>query len=96
MCPNVLSDDASVRVIRPFAYVEEKMTLQAAKELELPTRGECIYKQQLEETGDRAYFKQQLRQMELHIPDLLQNMRHSLSDIRPGYLLDKRFLNLPE
>ena len=53
------------------------------------------YRKQLEENGDRAYFKRQLRKMEQEIPDLLQNMRHSLSDLRPGYLLDRRFLNLP-
>ena len=95
MGPNVASDNGTVRVIRPLAYVEEKLTAQAARELEIPLRGECIYKKQLEENGDRAYFKQQLREMEKQIPDLLQNMRHSLSDIRPGYLLDKRFLDLP-
>ncbi len=95
MGPNVLSEDNSIRVIRPLAYVEEKLTAEAARELGISTRGECLYRKQLEENGDRAYFKRQLRKMEQEIPDLLQNMRHSLSDLRPGYLLDRRFLNLP-
>ncbi len=93
MGPNVPSDDDAIRIIRPFAYVEEKMTLQAAEKLNIPLRGECIYKQQLEESGDRAYFKRQLREMEKHIPNLLQNILHSLSDVRPPYLLDKKFLD---
>lgn len=92
MGPNVPSDDDAIRVIRPFAYVEEKMTIQAASMLNIPPRGECIYKQQLEESGDRAYFKRRLREMERHIPNLLQNILHSLSDVRPSYLLDKKFL----
>ena len=40
MGPNVPSDDAAVRIIRPFAYVEEKLTIEAAKMLEIPPRGE--------------------------------------------------------
>ncbi len=92
MGPNVPSDDDAVRIIRPFAYVEEKLTIEAAKMLEIPSRGECIYKQQLEESGDRAYFKRRLREMERHIPNLLPNILHSLSDVRPPYLLDRRFI----
>lgn len=92
MGPNVPSDDKTIRVIRPLAYVEEKTTLRAAAMLRLPLRGGCIYKQQLEESGDRAYFKRLLRQMELRVPGLLQNIRRSLSDLRPEYLLDPRFL----
>lgn len=95
MGPNVPSEDGSIRVIRPLAYVEEKLAAAAAEELGIRPRGRCLYQQQLEENGDRAWFKRKLREMELEIPDLLQNMRHSLSDLRPGYLLDRRFLNLP-
>ena len=92
MGPNVPSDDGMIRVIRPFAYVEEKTTIRAAAMLQIPPRGECVYKQQLEESGDRAYFKRLLHRMELRVPGLLQNMRRSLSDLRPEYLLDPRFL----
>lgn len=92
MGPNVSSDDASLRVIRPLAYAEEKLIAEAAREKEIVPHGECRYKKQLEETGDRAYFKRLLRQMEREIPDLLQNLLHSLSDIRPAYLLDRRFI----
>ena len=92
MGPNVPSDDRMIRVIRPFAYVEEKTTIRAAAMLQSPPRGECVYKQQLEESGDRAYFKRLLHRMELRVPGLLQNMRRSLSDLRPEYLLDPRFL----
>jgi len=92
MGPNVPSDDNAIRVIRPLAYAEEKLTSAAAREKGIVPHGECIYKKQLEESGDRAYFKRLLRQMEQDIPGLLPNLLHSLSDIRPAYLLDRRFL----
>lgn len=92
MGPNVSSDDGSLRIIRPLAYTEEKLIAEAAREKGIVPHGECIYKKQLEENGDRAYFKRLLREMEQEIPDLMQNLLHSLSDIRPGYLLDRRYL----
>ncbi len=94
MGPNIPSDEGSVRVIRPFAYVEERMLKAAAEKLDMPPRGKCIYQEQLEANGDRAYFKARLREMEQHIPGLLPNMLHSMADIRTGYLLDRRFLDL--
>ena len=92
MGPNVCSDDGSLRIIRPLAYTEEKLIAEAAKEKGIVPHGDCIYKKQLEENGDRAYFKRLLREMEKEIPDLMQNLLHSLSDIRPAYLLDRRYL----
>ena len=43
-----------------------------------------------------AYFKDLLETMEQRIPDIRSHILRSLSDVRPEYLLDKRFLNLPE
>ena len=52
-------------------------------------------KEYLSENGMRAYFKEILETMEQRIPEIRSHILHSLSDLRPEYLLDKRFLNLP-
>ncbi|MCP3967610.1 MAG: tRNA 2-thiocytidine biosynthesis protein TtcA [Lentisphaerae bacterium] len=56
MGPNVPADEADLRIIRPLAYAPEDLVTAAAAELELPVFGECAYKEQLDEHGDRAYF----------------------------------------
>ncbi len=96
MGPNVPSEDGSLRVIRPLIYARESLVAEAAVSLELPVRGECEYKDYLSENGMRAYFKDLLETMEQRIPDIRSHILRSLSDVRPEYLLDKRFLNLPE
>lgn len=95
MGPNVPSEDGSLRVIRPLIYARESLVAEAAESLELPVHGECQYKEYLSENGMRAYFKEMLETMEQRIPEIRSHILHSLSDLRPEYLLDKRFLNLP-
>ena len=95
MGPNVPSEDGSLRVIRPLIYARESLVAAAAAELALPVRGECEYKEYLSENGMRAYFKGVLESMEERIPDIRTHILRSLSDLRPEYLLDKRFLDLP-
>lgn len=95
MGPNVPSEDGSLRVIRPLIYARESLVAEAASDLEMPVRGECQYKEYLSENGARAYFKDLLETMEQRIPDIRSHILHSLTDVRPEYLLDKRFLNLP-
>lgn len=95
MGPNVASEDGSLRVIRPLIYARESLVAEGAASLELPLRGECQYKDYLSENGARAYFKFLLETMEQRIPDIRSHILHSLTDLRPEYLLDKRFLKLP-
>ncbi|MBE6406868.1 MAG: hypothetical protein E7040_12740 [Lentisphaerae bacterium] len=95
MGPNVPSEDGTLRVIRPLIYARESLVAEAAAGLDFPARGECQYKEYLSENGVRAYFKDLLETMEQRIPDIRSHILHSLSDVRPEYLLDKRFLNLP-
>jgi hypothetical protein len=78
-------------VIRPFAYTPEKLIVRAASEINLPKRGECIYRDQLEKNGDRAYFRGLLEQISEKIPDLRSNMLRSLSNVQERHLLDRRF-----
>ena len=95
MGPNVASEDGSLRVIRPLIYARESLVAEAAAAMELPLRGECQYKDYLSENGARAYFKSLLETMEQRFPDIRSHILHSMTDLRPEYLLDKRFLNLP-
>jgi hypothetical protein len=53
-----------------------------------------VYQNQLEKSGDRAYFVKMLDQLEQRIPHIRQNMLYSMSSVRPGYMLDPEFLNL--
>lgn len=92
MGPNVSSEDGSLRVIRPLIYARESLVAEAAASLELPLRGECEYKQYLSENGIRSYFRSLLDEMEQRIPNIRSHILRSLSDIRPEYLLDKKFL----
>lgn len=94
MGPNVPSDNNKLRVIRPFAYATEKLVKSAAGELDMPEKGICIYREELEAEGDRAYFGRLLDDIEKKIPDLKSNLLKSLSDVRPKYLLDRKFLDI--
>lgn len=93
MGPNVPAEERGVRVIRPLAYTPESLIVRLAAEMQLPKRGECIYREQLEKDGDRVYFRHILEQIAEKIPDLRSNLLRSLSNVQTGYLLDRRFLN---
>ena len=93
MGPNVPEKNGELRIIRPLIFTPEKMIADLAAEMELPVRGECLYKEQLEK-GDRRFFKNLLQEMSLRIPDLRSNILRSLSNVQEGYLLDKKFLDL--
>jgi tRNA 2-thiocytidine biosynthesis protein TtcA len=93
MGPNVPTDERDLRVIRPLAFVPEAMVVDAACEFEFPVAGECVYKAYLDEKGDRAYFMNLLDQLEQRIPNVRQQMLSSMSDVRPSYLLDPRFID---
>ena len=67
------------------------MIAEWVAKMNLPVRGECRYKAQLE-NGDRRYFRKLLDQLSERIPDLRSNMLRSMSNIQEGYLFDHRFL----
>lgn len=92
MGPNVPAEERALRVIRPLALTPEALIARAAAEMELPVRGECIYREQLERSGDRAYFRGILEEISKKIPDLRSNILRSLSNVQEGYLLDRRFI----
>ena len=94
MGPNVPSEDGSLRVIRPLIYARESLIAEAAEQMELPVHGDCEFKAFLAEKGVRAYFRNLLDGMEQRIPDIRSHFLRSLSDVRPEFLLDKKFLDL--
>lgn len=93
MGPNVPAEQHEARIIRPLAFAPESLIAGIAAEMELPTRGECLYKNELE-NGDRRYFKRVLEEISERIPDLRSNILCSLSNVQEGFLLDPKFLDL--
>ena len=91
MGPNVPEKNGELRIIRPLILTPEKFIADWVRAQGLPVRGECRYKEQLE-NGDRRYFRQLLDQLSERIPDLRSNMLRSLSNVQTGYLFDHRFL----
>ncbi len=94
MGPNVPADSSSKRVIRPLALAPESLIIEAAILFQLPSCGDCLYKDQLKNTGDRAYFAGMLEALEQRIPNVRQCMLRSMSDLRPEFMLDRKFLDL--
>ena len=91
MGPNVPEKNGELRIIRPLILTPEAMIAEWVSKMELPIRGECLYREQLE-NGDRKYFKRVLEQLTERIPDLRSNILRSLSNVQEEYLLDRRFL----
>ena len=91
MGPNVPEKKGSLRIIRPLILTPESLIADWVNHQALPVRGECRYKEQLE-NGDRRYFRHLLDQLAERIPDLRSNILRSLSNIQEEYLLDPRFL----
>ena len=98
MAPKVAADTAfgegaaeELTIIRPLALAPESLVKGAAAEFAFPEAGVCPYHEELA-TGDRAWAARRIAEWEKRIPNIRQNMLRSLSDLRPGWLLDKRFL----
>jgi tRNA 2-thiocytidine biosynthesis protein TtcA len=89
MSPNVKTKEFNLRIIRPLAFVPEQNIRDVAQMAKLPDTGKCGFQNQLDERGDRAYFSSLLNQLEQRIPNLRQNMLHSLRNPRPEYLLNE-------
>ena len=92
MGPNVPAEREPVRIIRPLILAPEELIREAAAEFAFPDAGKCVYAEQLEANGDRAYFKHLVEQLEQRMPHVRAQMLHSLSRLQPEYLLDPRFL----
>lgn len=94
MTPNAPTADPNLRVIRPLAFAEEREVALAAKSLRLRFGNRCPYEKELKKEGDRAMFARELAKLEKRIPHVRQLMLKSMSDVRPDYLLDLKFLKL--
>ncbi|MDF7799858.1 ATP-binding protein [Pontiellaceae bacterium B1224] len=93
MSPNAPADHGTKRVIRPLCYAPKALIETCAEAYEFPDLGKCDYADQLEESGDRARLERLLKELESDFPNLGNHMLHSMQDVRPGYLLDPKFLN---
>jgi tRNA 2-thiocytidine biosynthesis protein TtcA len=94
MSPNTEADHGSKRVIRPLCYAPKSLIETCAEQYEFPDVGACDYSEQLDKNGDRARLERLLKELESDFPHIGKNMLHSMSDVRPAYLLDKKFLDL--
>ncbi len=94
MGPNVPGDGGTKRVIRPLCYAPKKLIESCAQAYAFPDTGRCDYAEQLDLCGDRARVERLLKHLEADFPGLGKSMLHSMQDIRPDYLLDRRYLDL--
>jgi tRNA 2-thiocytidine biosynthesis protein TtcA len=91
MGPNVAADGGTKRIIRPLCYAPKELIESCAKTFDFPTIGQCDYSEQLDESGDRARLERLLQELDADFPHLGQSMLHSMQDLRPDYLLDRRY-----
>lgn len=96
MGPNVAAKEHALRIIRPLITTQEALISRAAATLEIDFSERCPYTGMLAESGDRAYFRRLMDELTQRIPDIREQMLNSLGSIQPDYLLDLRFLNLPD
>ena len=98
MAPRVAADTAAdahgLVIIRPLTLASEALVKAAAAEFDFPAAGRCLYHEELAASGDRAWALRQLEEWEKRIPGVRRNMLRSLADLRPGWLLDRRYLDL--
>jgi tRNA 2-thiocytidine biosynthesis protein TtcA len=91
MPPKLVSDDGKHVVIRPMAYVQEKDLIAYSEERFYPTvRCSCPTCGLPDQ--ERQVVKRMLSQLELQHPDLKPQMLAAMKNLKPGHLLDRRFL----
>jgi len=93
MSPNTAADGGSKQLIRPLCYAPKDLIETCAQAYGFPDLGQCDYSDQLDESGDRARLERLLKELEHDFPNIGKNMLHSMQDVRPAYLLDKRLLD---
>ncbi len=94
MAPNAPADGNSKRLIRPLCLIPKEDISKTAKAFNFPKIKSCPYEEMLEKEGDRAYLQELLKKLDLKFTNVRKAMLHSMSDIRTGHLLDKRFLGI--
>lgn len=92
MGPNVPADGGTKRIIRPFCYAPKDLIETSAGSFGFPEIGACDYSDHLEAAGDRAFLERLLPILQEQFPQLGKNMLNSMADLRPAYLMDRRFL----
>lgn len=92
MGPNVPADSGKMRVIRPLCLVTEASTRQMAVLAEYPDFGRCGYEDQVDAEGDRAFLENLIDGLGDRFGNIRKHLLHSMSDLRPGHLLDPRYL----
>jgi tRNA 2-thiocytidine biosynthesis protein TtcA len=93
MPPKLRSDDGKNVVIRPLAYVEEKDLIAYAEERRYPTvRCSCPTCGLPDQ--ERQVVKRMLSQLEAQHPGLKPQMLAAMKNLKPGHLLDRKFLNV--
>lgn len=74
-------------VIRPLALVPEELIRQCAETFDLPQKaGKCRYEETVK-NGDRAEFGRLTETLALRIPNLRENIAHSLTKLEKDHLL---------
>lgn len=96
MGPNVMANHGSKRVIRPLIYVAESLIKTLAEKAEYPDFGRCDYEAHVDDCGDRAFLEQLIESLDSRFYNIRKNMLHSMQDLRPEHLLDKKWLNYLE
>lgn len=94
MSPNTTADSGSKRIIRPLCYAPKALIETCAEAYDFPDLGKCDYSDQLEASGDRARLERLLKELEPDFPNLGKHMLRSMQDLRPTYLLDRKFLDI--
>ncbi len=93
MPPKLTSDDGKHVVIRPMAYVEEKDLIAYSAERNYPTvRCSCPTCGLPDQ--ERQVVKRMLTNLEAQHPDLKPQMLAAMKNLKPGHLLDRKFLNV--
>jgi tRNA 2-thiocytidine biosynthesis protein TtcA len=84
MPPNISLFEGKLRIIRPLAYLSEKMILEYATATGLPFRKEqCPY---FSENKRRAYIKELVKDLEKRCPYVKVNIYRSMQNIKKEYL----------
>ena len=76
----------AVRIIRPLIWVEEAMIAAAAAELGIEPTGTCPYEEQLETSGDRAYFRALTDTLAERIPAVRKQILRSFGKVQADFL----------
>jgi tRNA 2-thiocytidine biosynthesis protein TtcA len=93
MPAKLTSDDGKHTVIRPLAFVEEKDLIAYAEERGYPTvRCSCPTCGLPDQ--ERQVVKRMLTQLESQHPGLKPQMLAAMKNLKPGHLLDRKFLNV--